>query len=222
MMIKRLALLTCLLAPLVAQADPCRVGTVTSVTGPEVQLKRGTQQFTPGTGQTLCQGDTFITGANSIVSLHLRDGTVITVGKSSQFVIHEYHLYQHKPSIALFDLVQGALRGVTGLIARHSHRLEITTNVATIGIRGTTFWGGYGLTPDGAVDVVMLDGHGVYVKTAAGQVELDKPGLGTTVMAGGGAPAAPKSWPTDKLQRAIATVTVDAAPAPAASSAPAS
>lgn len=210
MMIKPLAALCCLL-PLAAHAAVCNVGTVTRVAGPEVQLHRGAQTLTPSGGMALCQGDHFSTGANSIVDLHLRDGTTITVGKSSEFIIHEYHLYRHQPSVALFDLLQGALRGVTGFITQHRHRVEVTTRVATIGIRGTTFWGGYGLTPDGAVDVVMLDGHGVYVKTPGGEVDLDQAGQGTTVRVGA-SPTAPKQWPDAKLQKALATVTVDAAP----------
>ena len=220
-MIKPLALL-CLLLPLGAQAAVCNVGTVIRVVGPEVQLHRGQQELTPGSGTVLCQGDHFSTGANSIVDLHLRDGNTITVGKSSEFVIHEYHLYRHKPNVALFDLLQGALRGVTGFLTQRQHRFEITTSVATIGIRGTNFWGGFGLTPGGAVDVVMLDGHGVYVKTPGGEVDLDQPGQGTTVKVGE-APTAPKTWPDAKLQRALATVTVSDAttPAPAAAPAPA-
>lgn len=215
MMTKSLAALCCLLFPLAAHAGACNVGTVTRVIGPEVQLHRGSQTLTPSGGLALCQGDHFSTGANSIVDLHLRDGTTITVGKSSEFVIHEYHLYRHQPSVALFDLLQGALRGVTGFITQHRHRVEVTTRVATIGIRGTTFWGGYGLTPDGAVDVVMLDGHGVYVKTPGGEVDLDQPGQGTTIKVGA-LPTAPKKWPDAKLQKALATVTVDAAEPPAA------
>jgi hypothetical protein len=108
----------------------------------------------------------------------------------------------------LFDLLKGAFRSVSGTITKRPHRFEVKTSVATIGVRGTDFWGGFGVTPDGALDVIMLEGHGVYVKNDKGQVELDKPGLGTTVSADGSL-ADPKAWAAEKLNRAVATITPD-------------
>lgn len=195
------------LLPVLAQAEPCRVGQVVRVVG-EVSLGREGRQIKPFEGLTLCRGDRFSTGVNSIAELRLRDGTLLTVGKESEFQIQDFRIYRDRPNIALFELAKGAFRSVTGAITRRTHRFEVRTQVATIGVRGTDFWGGYGLTENG-LDVVMLDGHGVYVKGAAGQVELDKPGLGTTVLADGGQPAAPKTWGEAKLKRAVATVTVD-------------
>ena len=52
----------------------------------------------------------------------------------------------------------------------------------------------------------MLSGKGVYVKNDKGQVELDKPGLGTTINADGSLGEA-KAWPEEKLGRAVATIT---------------
>ncbi len=77
--------------------------------------------------------------------------------------------------------------------------------MATIGVRGTDFWGGYGLTENG-FDVVMLEGHGVYVDSASGgHVELEKAGQGTTVI-NGSAPSAAGLWDDDKLKRAVAMI----------------
>jgi hypothetical protein len=83
---------------------------------------------------------------------------------------------------------------------------EVRTAVATIGVRGTDFWGGYGLTENG-LDVLMLEGKGVYVQTEAGTVELDKAGLGTTVVAGGAPSASKGLGRRQKVQRAVATIT---------------
>lgn len=52
----------------------------------------------------------------------------------------------------------------------------------------------------------MLNGKGVYVQTEAGTVELDSPGLGTTVVTGN-APTAAKKWGEEKVQKAVATIT---------------
>lgn len=201
----RLLLSFCLLIPGLALAEPCRVGEVMRVVG-TVTVVRASQSFVPFAGVGICRGDHVITAADSIAEVRLRDGSLITVGKDSEFVIREFRLYKERPNVGLFDLVRGAFRGVTGLVTSRPHRFEVRTRVATIGVRGTDFWGGYGLTESG-FDVVMLDGHGVYVDSpGGGHVELDRPGLGTTVMEGA-APAAAKSWGEPKLRRALATVT---------------
>jgi hypothetical protein len=203
--------LLCLLLPTLSHAEACVIGKVVRVVG-QVNLQRAGRNVTPFVGLGLCQGDRLSSTGASIVDLRLRDGTLLTVGKDSELVLKEFHIYKQKPNIALFDLVKGAFRGVTGLISARPHRFEVNTPVATIGIRGTTFWGGFGLSGD-KLDVVMLEGHGVYVKNAAGEVELDQPGLGTTIGADT-APTAAKAWPDEKLKRAVATITVDeAAPA---------
>lgn len=183
----------------------CRVGAVAQLTG-TVEVVRNKETITPTQGMKICRGDLFKTAAGSVAELALRDGTKLTVGKDSQLVIREYRIYRSKPNLALFDLVQGAFRSITGSITKRPHRFEVTTRVATIGVRGTDFWGGYGLTPDGALDVVMLSGKGVYVKNDKGQVELDKAGLGTTITVDG-APADAKTWGEEKLGRAVATIT---------------
>lgn len=201
----RLLLLPLMLASSLACAQPCRVGEVVRTVG-SVSVVRGPQSFVPFAGVGVCRGDRFVTGAGSIVEMRLRDGSLVTVGKDSEFVIRDYRIYREAPNVALFDLVKGAFRSVTGLITARAHRYEVRTKVATIGVRGTDFWGGFGLTENG-LDVVMLDGHGVYVDSAGGgHVELDRVGLGTTVLAGA-APAAAKAWGEAKLARAMATVT---------------
>lgn len=203
----RALLLAILLLPTLAlarpAAGPCRVGEVTRLVG-AVTLQRDTRVFAPFTGIQLCQGDRFVTGPGSIAELRLRDGSLITVGKDSEFVIRDYRIFRDRPNQALFDLTRGAFRSITGFITKRSHRYEVRTPVGTIGVRGTDFWGGFGLTA-GGLDVIMLEGKGVYVDTPAGRVELDKAGLGTTVV--NGRAQAPVAWGQDKIGRAVATIT---------------
>lgn len=183
----------------------CRVGEVAQLTG-TVEVQRNKETITPTQGMKICRGDLFKTAAGSVAELKLRDGTKLTVGKDTQLVIREYRIFRSKPNLALFDLVQGAFRSITGSITKRPHRFEVTTSVATIGVRGTDFWGGYGLTPDGAYDVIMLSGKGVYVKNDKGQVELDQAGFGTTVTVDG-KPTEAHAWPAEKVTRAVATIT---------------
>jgi len=183
----------------------CNVGVVAQVAG-QAQMTRNARTFRLGTDMKICIGDRFTTGVDSIAVLKLRDGSQITVGKNSEFVVTDYHIYKDQPNQAEFELVKGAFRSITGFISQRPHRYEVKTAVATIGIRGTDFWGGFGLTEQG-LDVIMLEGHGVYVRDAQGQqVELDKPGLGTTVLPSQ-PPTAPNAWGNEKIERAIATIT---------------
>jgi hypothetical protein len=201
-----ITLMCCLVAPAIGaqQANAsCQVGTFLRLVG-TVSLQRETRRETPVVGWRVCLGDKIVTGPASVADLRLRDGSLITVGKDSEFTIREFRIYRQKPNVALFELGKGAFRSITGFITKRAHRFEVRTAVATIGVRGTDFWGGYGLTEQG-LDVVMLDGKGVYVETAAGRVELDRPGLGTTVLDGAVGPA--QRWSEDKLGRAVATVT---------------
>lgn len=186
-------------------AQPCNIGKVESVSG-QAFVERHAQKFRLDTDILLCANDKFVTDESSVAKLRLRDGSLITVGKDSEFVIRDYHIYKNKPNNAQFELIKGAFRSVTGFITQRSHRYEVKTRMATIGIRGTDFWGGFGLTENG-LDVVMLDGHGVYVTDNNGvTVELDKPGLGTTVTETT-PPSAAKKWGDDKVAKAIATIT---------------
>ncbi len=185
-------------------AEPaCRLGKVLRVVG-TVTVQRGAQNLVPVSGFGICRGDRVLTDAASIAELRLRDGSLLTVGKDTDFVIREFRLYKKQPNVALFELAKGAFRNITGLVTQRRHRYEVRTPVATIGVRGTDFWGGFGLSGDG-LDVVMLEGRGVYVRNDAGTVELERPGMGTTVLAGAPEPAT--LWDEAKLKRAFATVT---------------
>jgi hypothetical protein len=189
----------------VLQANQCNQGKVTSVAG-NATLERNGQVISLEKGLAVCKGDIFVTDAVSVVQLRLRDGSAISVGKDSEFKIVEYKIRKNKPNIALFELAKGAFRIVTGYMVKKPHQYEVKTAVATIGVRGTDFWGGYGLTEHG-FDVLMLSGTGVYVTNNNNEtVELDADGLGTTIV-NDAAPSAPKKWGEPKVAKAVATIT---------------
>ena len=188
-----------------AFAAQCNIGRVNEVAG-NAKLERKGRLINVGTDVLLCKGDKFITDSSSVIKIKFRDGSLITVGKDSEFTVAEYKIFLNKPNVALFELTKGAFRAVTGFITHRPHRYEVKTAVATIGVRGTDFWGGYGLTENG-LDVVMLSGKGVYVKNNQGETtELDAAGLGTTVLVGS-APSQPIKWDAEKVAKAVETIT---------------
>lgn len=91
---------------------------------------------------TLESGMTVTTGDNSRIVMKFEDGQVIALNENTTFKISQYHYDQAKPekSNMFFSLLKGAMRSVSGLIAKHNNEaFRLQTPVATIGIRGTDF-----------------------------------------------------------------------------------
>ena len=78
--------------------------------------------------------------------------------------------------------------------------VEINTPIGTLGVRGTTFWGGL---IDGGFGVLVVKGE-VTLTTKRGVVDI-KAGDGAMIYPGR-KPRAPKPWPEDRKQRALATI----------------
>lgn len=100
-------------------------------------------------------GDTVITGPSSYINLKFTDGGRILVRPNSRFQVAEYRFTPERSGEntqrdrnvetrgggnAIFRLLKGGFRSVTGLIGRENREnFEVRTPVATIGIRGTDF-----------------------------------------------------------------------------------
>ena len=155
-------------------------------------------------GSEIQLGDIISTGKGSRIEIEMSDGAELTLGERTHFVVQEYVVDQDGNN-AVLRLLQGAFKVTSGkLMQTADASFLIQTDVATIGIRGTTFWGG---SLDGEFEVALLDGKGVYVETKAGRVDLSVKGDGTLVKDASTPPTIPSAWPGTKLDRAIATVT---------------
>ena len=155
-------------------------------------------------GVVLPVGAVLATGRDSRLEVKLIDGTELTLGENSRLALDAvfFDLAANKGNVFL-RLVDGAFRAVTGRAGDLPGKpFKLQTQLATIGIRGTTFWGG---PNDGAFGVALLDGKGLYVETREGRVEIATVGQGTTLIAGQ-PPVAPMIWSSDKVSRALATV----------------
>lgn len=177
------------------------------VTKNKVQIKQQQNLKPAKRGSVLTEDASVVTGQKARAQLRFNDGTLTTLGENSEFVVHQYEAQSTKPSAHL-ELIKGAFRTITGTITKNDNpKFVVDTPVGSIGIRGTDFWGGY-LQPD-AVDILFIDGeHEIVVKNEFGEVRLTKPGQGTTVKQGQ-APSNAKVWPKEKVQRAVATITIE-------------
>lgn len=150
-------------------------------------------------------GEALVTGSNGRLEVKLRDGGVLTLGADSRLVIDSYVFDADAArGGAFFSLTDGVFRAAAGILGSgDSGQFEVATRVATIGIRGTSFWGG--LKPD-RLDVVLLEGKGIYVRSPAGRVDILTTGVGVTIRPDDPAPPRPYRWTPAAIARASATV----------------
>ena len=93
-------------------------------------------------GQTLSPNTTVTTEAKSYAVLKFEDGTVVLLKENTSFQVQAYSFTPKVPesSNAVFNLIRGGLRVVTGLVtSRNRDAMRVATPHATIGIRGTEF-----------------------------------------------------------------------------------
>jgi hypothetical protein len=157
------------------------------------------------TGTLVHVGDQLATGKDSRLELRFTDGGTLVLGENARLAVDEY-LYDpvKLKGQSLISVVEGAFKATTAAIAKLEERpYQVRTPVATIGIRGTTFWGG-SLDPNG-YNVLVLEGKGVVVENKGGKVELTGPGQGTAITPGQ-APGVPTVWSPERQAIAAATV----------------
>lgn len=121
-------------------AGDARQGTFKTVEG-DVTLVRDTSRYAVVVGDPIYAGDRVLTGDQSAAAFTLRDGTVLSVGPNSQFVLSEFDFEPTtQDGNILMTLLQGSLRIVTGLIAAEKpEQVRVTTPTTVIGVRGTDF-----------------------------------------------------------------------------------
>lgn len=174
-----------------------RVGTVEKVQGDVSAAFDGSARALSA-GAVLFRGDTLLTtGKGSRVQARLEDKSLLTLGGNGAMTLDDLVVGPPGTTREVMSLLGGAFQ----LIASPTPGAVVRTPVATLGIRGTQFWGG---PLDGALDVFLLEGK-VEVRNASGAVLLDAPGQGT-VIDQGGANSGVQVWSSEKIDRATATV----------------
>lgn len=88
-------------------------------------------------------GDTLGTQKDSYAQIKFTDGAMITMKPNTQFTVAAYTFVEAKPQedSAVFSLLKGGIRAVSGLISKRGDEdaYKMNTTTATIGIRGTIF-----------------------------------------------------------------------------------
>lgn len=128
----------CLAAP--AHADDAHVAFFKNVTG-TIKVVRDGETLDATPGLPVLQSDKVISGPKSAAGVVFKDGTLITVGASSELQIRDYAFdtkeskYQFSMYLARGSAVYSS--GKIGKIAPES--VKIDTPTTTVGVRGTRF-----------------------------------------------------------------------------------
>ena len=190
-----------LLVSLAAQAN---IGSVTELTG-SATIKRGKETITVAKGTVIETNDRVET-KNGKVTIIFKDDTNVKVSEHSSLVIDDF-VYDPKSGKGKLDLkaAGGAVRYVSGAIAKDPKSVNIKTPTAAIAVRGTDFV--MAVNEIGASVVVLMptcDWESSSVKGmtcgSSGKIEvqsgpsivtLDKPYEATVVETLGAAPSPP-------------------------------
>ena len=178
-----------------------QVGKVDKVQGQASAWQQSQQRSLAPKGDVLYQ-DRLRTGASARLQATLNDGSQLTLGENGSLTVDDFVYKPGRRGGTLAIKVRGAFLFVGGKVEGPSGgNVTIDTPIGTLGVRGTTVWGG---RVDGGYGVIVLDGQ-VEVKTAKGTVILNK-GQGTMVWGADG-PAKPGAWPDRRVKKAVATIT---------------
>ena len=122
-----------------AQAAPApEAGTVQIVDGQVRVRSAAGQERQPAVNGKLLQGDTIITGADGELHAEMIDGGVIGVRPNTTMALTRYQANGDKDDGAVFNLIRGGFRSITGWIAKSAPiNYKIISATATIGVRGT-------------------------------------------------------------------------------------
>lgn len=188
-----------LIALLLSQAALADSGRILYVNG-RVTVERDGKLYRAVPRAKVISGDKISTGADGRLHLRMSDDTLISLKPDTDFVIQTYRFaaaqeprgttgtsqspaQTRRPATAqaaadeadssVFSLLKGGFRAITGLIGqRNRNAFSVSTPVATIGIRGTSFVADLKPAPGGpATASRALDG--LMLASAAGNTRYD-------------------------------------------------
>ena len=157
--------------PLAGLAAPA--ARVTFATAGVSAVKADGTQRPLSKGDSLMQGDTVATRRGR-AQLQFTDGAFVSLQPDTVFRIDEYRFDGKADGSerGFFSLLQGGLRTITGLVGRTNRgNYQVTTQVATIGIRGTEYQIQHGNSINGSVgegEIRVCNGAGC-LGVASGQ-----------------------------------------------------
>lgn len=147
--------------------------------------------------------DTVRTGADTRLEISFVDDSLLTLGDDSELLIDEMVYDPQGASQGALTLTRGVFRMVSGQLTKTpGGSLTLTTPLATIGVRGTDFWGDQ---REDKLTMALLDDGELTIVTPVGTVTLTTP-LSAVVIERGKAPPAPFTLTPAQLDAAVKTI----------------
>ena len=162
-----------------------RAGQVETIKG-EVSATLDDQTRSLSKGDDVFANDLISTEPGALVEIKFVDDSKFLVGPDSEMKVDKFSYNKPDTENALSTrLLKGTFRFVTGLIARYKpESMEVSTAVATIGIRGTTV----GVEASANSAIVVLEqpddtsrSTAIEVSNQFGSVYIDEPGYGPEI-----------------------------------------
>ena len=192
------------LAPLSVSALTAQdtIGAVAHAQGrAQARQDAGVRDLSSG-GSVLYQ-DTLLTGADSRLNVKFADGSNLYLGDNSELIIDEMVYEPKRFGHGVLRLTGGVFRMVSGQINKVPEgQLSIVTPLATIGVRGTDFWG---LQTEDRLVMALLDDGELTITTDQGSVVLTDP-LSVVTIDKGQAPGAVGKLSEQQVKDAVATI----------------
>jgi hypothetical protein len=179
------------------------VGSLADIEG-QVTVKSSDPSAQPKTAADKTEihlNDTIMTGTGARAMVLLIDETQVTLGENATFAVDDYVYDPDQPQTnkARYSFLNGAFLYVSGLVAKVDNPdVQLATPYGSIGIRGTTVWGGQ-----------MEEGYGVFVKeghitlqTKRARVSVGE-GEGTSIRDINALPERAHPWSSDRVDAAV-------------------
>jgi len=143
-------------------------GTIVKLEGAAVVQRKG-QDSPAAVASPVQAGDTIKVSDLGRLQLHLEDDSVFALAGGSVLSIDQFTMSrQDGGGAAVFSLLKGGLRTITGLIGKmRGDTYQVRTTAATIGVRGSAY---SALLCDGACATKGRAREGLYVKAESGTI----------------------------------------------------
>jgi len=193
-----------LIWPLAAQAQiqiqdgDATIGTIIEVEGAAF-LTHGRQTMAATVDMAVYRNDKIETFDDAKMHILFIDDTELTLGEKSVLTIDEY-IYDDTEEGATggkgrYSILRGAFLFASGLMGKtEKPDIALETPYGSIGLRGTTVWGG---KIDNEYGVLVEDGE-VSVTTNRGRIRVQK-GQGTNIRSRDSIPTFAKAWGQEKI-----------------------
>jgi hypothetical protein len=137
-----IALVLIIMMPAWSEAHAVGAGQVAYVSGTLTARKADGSVHILSQKSEVDTGDVLSTQKDSYAQINFPDGASMTLRPNTQMKVEAYHFAQSQPKkdSAIFRLIKGGLRMISGLIGHRGNKdaWELKTSVATIGIRGSS------------------------------------------------------------------------------------